>query len=182
MLLGHQTMFFMGMEVSARRSRRHGRAFRDQLAADQIFRRGIDRLHRRHRAVAQMEDGEFALRRIAAQHEIVARPRQAGDLQLEIILVRPEPRHFAVGLRLAHHRQRRMLGLVDGVLHAFQPDDDRLRGRRWRVQSPAAKIAGSPVAQFWSTTMPSAQARPAASRQSRHWASRRCRPARCRRR
>ena len=54
----------------------------------------------------------------------VGRPRQAGDLQLEIVLVRPEPRHFAIGLGLAHHGQRRMLGLVDGVLHAFQADRD----------------------------------------------------------
>ena len=72
--------------------------------------------------IAQMEDREFARGWIAAQHDSVVRPRQTRDLQLEVILIRPEPRHFAVGPGPAQHGKRRMLGLVDGVLNAFQPD------------------------------------------------------------
>ena len=111
----------MGMEISPSLSGRDGLAFGDQLLADHIFGRRIDRFHRRHLAIAQMEDGEFARGRIAALDERVRRPRQAGDLQFEVILVRPEPGHFAVGPGLACHRQGGMLGLVYGVLHAFQP-------------------------------------------------------------
>ena len=123
-------MFFMGMVSVRKPLRRHVRAVGDQLAADHIFRRGIDRLDRRDGALAQMEHGEFARRRIAAQHDLVARPRQARDLQLQVVLVRPEPRHLAIGLSACPTiASARMLGLVDGVLHAFQPDGDRRRGR-----------------------------------------------------
>ena len=69
------------------------------------------------------------------------RPRQARDLQLEVILVGPEPRHFAVGPGLARHRQGGMLGLVDGVLHAFQPDLDDLRGRHGGCSRPPPRCA-----------------------------------------
>ena len=88
----------MGMDVSASRSGATCVAVGDELFADQIFRRGVHGLDRRDGAVAQMEDGEFARRRDRrAATSLVGRPRQTRDLQLEIVLVRPEPGHFAIG-------------------------------------------------------------------------------------
>ena len=67
-------------------------------------------------------DREFGVGRIADGFAGVEAVEQAGDLQLDLVLVGPEPRHRIVGLRLAHDRLRRGLGLIDGVLHAFEPD------------------------------------------------------------
>ena len=52
----------------------------------------------------------------------VALKEQPDHLQLDVALVRPEPRHLAIGLALAEQRLRRGLALVDGVLHRFEPD------------------------------------------------------------
>ena len=48
-------------------------------------------------AVAQMIDGEFAAIRIAADDDLIGVERQAGDLQLEVVLVRPEPGYLGMG-------------------------------------------------------------------------------------
>src|SRR3954469_11594372 len=69
-----------------------------------------------------MEDRELAGRRIATPHQRIGGPRQASDLQLQVILVGPEPWHFTVGPGLADHAVGGMLGLVDGILYAFQAD------------------------------------------------------------
>src|SRR4051812_50214695 len=67
-----------------------------------------------------MEDRELAADRIAAPHQGIGRPGETGDLELQVILVRPEPGHFAVGPGPTHHAVGGVLGLVDGVLHTFQ--------------------------------------------------------------
>ena len=137
-------------------------AVRDQLAADHVFRRGVHRLHRGHRAVAQVEDGEFA----RSRDRRAARSWSPGRARPAICSLRSywsDQNHGTspIGRGLAHHRERGVLGLVDGVLHAFQPDavafapDDGACSRR-RRRSPDRRCA-----QNLSTTMPSSQSRPA---------------------
>ena len=67
-----------------------------------------------------MEDREFARSRIAAQHGNILGVHQPRDLQLEIILIGPEPGHFAIRIGAVQHGQSRVLGLIDGVLNRFQ--------------------------------------------------------------
>ena len=48
--------------------------------------------------------------------------RQPDCLELEVVLVRPEPRHRVVIARLADELPRDDVGHVVGVLHRLQPD------------------------------------------------------------
>ncbi len=111
-----------------------------------------------------MENGEFARLGIAAQHQPVGGTRKPCDLQLQVILVRPEPRHFAIGLWFSNHGKRGVLGLVDGVLHAFQPDGVPLASHMPGAvaRRPDMGIAGSGIpvhhnAVFGSQTCPDRQ-------------------------
>src|SRR5262245_66443961 len=72
-------------------------------------------------AAAPVLDGEFPARRIADRLHRVIAVGETGDLQLDVELVRPEPRHRIVRLRLAEDRGGGSLGLVDRVLHALEP-------------------------------------------------------------
>src|SRR5688500_13707512 len=47
---------------------------------------------------------------------------EADGLELQVVLVRPEPRYRAVGCGRAEDDARRDLRLIDGVLDAFEPD------------------------------------------------------------
>ena len=67
-----------------------------------------------------MEDGEFFLRGIAAHDQCVACFRDTRDLQLEIVLVRPEPGHFVISNGLIQDRKRRRFALAQGVWHRLQ--------------------------------------------------------------
>ncbi len=133
------------MAASASLSGANFRVRRDQFAPDQIFRRGIDRFHRRDRAVAQMEDGEFAVGRIAPHHQRIAGPRQPRDLEFQVILVRPEPGHFAVVFGPCPSSPAPHAWPGRWRSARIRAGSRRLRGHTWRVQSPAAKMAGSPV-------------------------------------
>ncbi len=48
--------------------------------------------------------------------------RQADGLELQIILVRPEPRHGIIGEVLPHDRLCDQRRLIIGILHRFEPD------------------------------------------------------------
>ena len=154
----------MGMAVSASRSGATRRAVGDQLAADEIFRRGVDRLDRGHGAVAQMEDREFARRRIAAQHDLVARlapgPRSAasdrtGPTRTTALRDRASacrPSHSAAclawSIAFCTHSSR--------IAIAVAPDDAA-------CNRPPRRSRDRRCVQTSSTTMPSSQSRPAAS-------------------
>src|SRR5262245_39379679 len=46
---------------------------------------------------------------------------ETGDLQLDVVLIRPEPGRWIVVLTAAKQGARCMLRLVDGVLHRLEP-------------------------------------------------------------
>ncbi len=61
--LGHHKTCLIGMALSPSRFGSGRRAFRNPFLAEQIIGRGIDGFHRRHGAIAQVEDGKFAVSR-----------------------------------------------------------------------------------------------------------------------
>ena len=73
------------------------------------------------RVAGIVEDGEAAVVRLAAQMALGGVAGEADHLQLDVALVRPEPRHGAIGFALAGERGGQRLRLIDGVLHRFQP-------------------------------------------------------------
>ena len=90
----------------------------------------VDRLHRRQFAAAKAEHRKGPRPRIAAHDPFVAAMGEPDDLQLEVALVAPEPWQRRIGLRLADDAARDAAGLIDGVLHRFEPDreaDERAR-------------------------------------------------------
>ena len=95
-------------------------------SAKQIFRRGVDRLSCRNGTIAKMKYGDLAGVRIAVDDELVRGEEKTRNLRLEVILVRPEPWHFAIRSRLSHHCRRGVFGLIDGVLHVFEPSPHAL--------------------------------------------------------
>jgi hypothetical protein len=88
--------------------RRIGRLFRrervrradDALGGCAVV-RAIDRFDHRELAIAEAEGRERARRGIAAHDPMVDPMREAGDHQLRVALIAPEPGQFIVGLRLA---------------------------------------------------------------------------------
>src|SRR3546814_8931513 len=82
----------------------------------------IDAVERDQPAALEIEDGEAAGRRIAAQDRLVVAGRKAHGLELQVILVRPEPGHGMIGFFPAHDVGHGGLRLVIGVLHGFQAD------------------------------------------------------------
>src|SRR5262245_46864220 len=59
---------------------------------------------------------------------------KTGDLQLDIVLVRPEPGRGVVVFGNSEHGTCRMLALIDGVLHGFEP---RALAAVWKVRTVA---------------------------------------------
>ena len=93
----------------------------------------------------------------------------AGELELAVVLVRPEPRHR--GERLAgaagevgEQRAAGVRALLDGVVPVLDPDRGRSVGWSQRATSPAATTPGA-AAQVASHTTPSSRARPLPSSQ-----------------
>ena len=99
-------------------------------------------------------------------------------LQLDLVLVAPEPGDLVVGLVAAQDAAATAFAWST----AFCTDSSRVmlpaKPLGWLVHSPAAKTVGSPVRPCSSTTIPFSHARPAAAASSRSWAARRSRPRR----
>ena len=94
-----------------------------------------------------MQAGERARRRVAAQDQLVVRVADARDLQLQVVLVGPEPGHVGVGLRLARDRPRHRLGLLHRVVHRFQAQaalEQRVRVVGHVAGGEDRRIAGAP--------------------------------------
>src|SRR3546814_13131498 len=62
----------------------------------------IDAVERDQPAALEIEDGEAAGRRIAAQDRLVVAGRKAHGLELQVILVRPEPDRKSTRLNSSH--------------------------------------------------------------------------------
>ena len=94
-----------------------------------------------------MEDGEGAAGRIAAHQLAVGVEGHARNLQLDVILVGPEPRHFGRRGRAADDGAGRLLGLLQGVGHALQPVHDaavdRDRPPRHIADGVDVRVAGA---------------------------------------
>ena len=71
----------------ARREDRPYERVRAVLLISDVQKVQSDGIDRRDATFAQIERRELARRRIAAQHDLVARRRQARDLQFQIVLV-----------------------------------------------------------------------------------------------
>ncbi|MCY1304179.1 hypothetical protein D9M70_539250 [compost metagenome] len=68
---------------------------------------------------------------------------KAGDLQLDVVLVGPEPGLGFVRVLAAGEDCRNGLGLVDGVLHRFQPDAQVLPGKHGTIAHSEDRRVGS---------------------------------------
>ena len=62
---------------------------------------------------------EFMICRRTDNDRVVIAFGQSGNLQLDVILVRPEPREWIVVDLFSQQGLRDGLGLIDGVLNAF---------------------------------------------------------------
>ena len=95
------------------------------------LRRRVDRLDRLNGTVCrQMEDRECPVRGVAADHDLGDVERQAGDLQPDVVLVGPEPGHLGRRRRPAAQIGGGLLGLLQRVRHAFQPDGPAVQRQR----------------------------------------------------
>ena len=94
----------------------------DEGAALNIVLDHINAVQRNHPALLQVDQREAAGCRVAADHDIVEACRQANGLKLEVILVRPEPRHGVIFARVAGDGFCDERCLVVGVLDRLQPD------------------------------------------------------------
>ena len=96
-------------------------AVRHELLACNELPWAVDRVDGEQSSGAEIERGEAAPRRIAAQHDLVIARRQSRDLQLQVVLVGPEPRHLGVRHGRAEQRRGGNLGLMNRVRHGFEP-------------------------------------------------------------
>src|SRR6266850_1408419 len=77
---------------------------RNALAAAHVGTAVIDGVNRDQLSVLAVFDREAPLRRIADGLRIVIALAQARHLELKLVLIRPEPRHGIISLRLAEDR------------------------------------------------------------------------------
>src|SRR5690606_8516469 len=99
----------------------------DQLAALDVVLGAVDAVERDDLPVAQVEHRKAARGRIAADDGGIVAEVEPDGLEAEIVLVRPEPRHRFVRLRIAADRAGHGARHVVGVLHAFEPYDGPVR-------------------------------------------------------
>src|SRR5262245_11014210 len=107
------------------------RFLRNAFAATHVGAAVVYGVDRDEPAILAVLDREAGGRDIADGFGVVIPVAESRHLQLQFILVRPEPRHRVVGLRLAQQCRGHGLGLVDGVLHALEP--------QLSIKSPARK-------------------------------------------
>ena len=108
------------MVVSASISRIGVLALRDPLLAGHEVARAVDRVDGEQLAARQVVERETARVGVAAHDRLVVTLRQPGDLQLDVVLVRPEPRHVRVARALAAHVGGGRLALLHGVVHRLE--------------------------------------------------------------
>src|SRR3546814_472442 len=82
----------------------------------------VDRLHTEHFVLAEIPYREARLVRIASYDDFVKAARQADDLKLQIILIRPEPRDMCMAHTSPAHACCRDPGLLESIIDRFQLD------------------------------------------------------------
>src|SRR3546814_3715651 len=81
-----------------------------------------DRLHTADFVLAKIPYREARLVRIASYDDFVKAARQADDLKLQIILIRPEPRDMCMAHTSPAHACCRDPGLLESIIDRFQLD------------------------------------------------------------
>lgn len=76
----------------------------------------VDRVDRHESPVAEIPDRPAAFARAGPQHRLVITEVEAGDLQLYLVLIRPEPGFGIIGDFSACQYMRGGLGLINRVL------------------------------------------------------------------
>jgi hypothetical protein len=108
----------------------------------------IHRVGGDHDAAPQVKHAKAALIGVAPQDMRIRADRQASRLQLGVALIGPEPRHGVIGGGVAQQRGGCGLGLIDGVLHAFQPEQAPRKGVGMQRAVPHGKnirVCGAPL-------------------------------------
>src|SRR5579883_2072603 len=96
--------------------RRDRAAHAEQAAAEHVVAGAVDGFDAEQRLALVAEDRECPLGGITAQHDAIIAGGKAGDLQLVVALVAPEPGLAIVGLVVAREPSRHAARLVGGVL------------------------------------------------------------------
>ncbi len=91
-----------------------------QLLARHIGLCVVDRVDGDELAVPEVPDGMRAFAGAGAQKGFVVAEVEAGDLQLHVILIGPEPRLRVIGRVTAGDDRSGGFSLVDGILHRFE--------------------------------------------------------------
>src|SRR6185503_3457361 len=99
---------------------RDARAIRDELLARDELARAVDGVDGKDQPPFEIERGEAACGWIAAQHDLVIARRQPCNLQLQVVLIGPEPRHLRLRCRGPKQSGRRDFRLVDRIRHGLQ--------------------------------------------------------------
>src|SRR5688572_10887665 len=128
---------------------------RDPAATANEVLRTVNRVDRDQLTLQQVIDREVAAGGIAPHDGFVVALRQAHDLQLDVVLVRPEPWHVIVPRVLAAEARPRDAALLDGIVDRLEADaapvvDARMVGAvagciDIRIGRPAGLIDPDPV-------------------------------------
>ena len=80
----------------------------------------VDRVDSDERSTTVVKGGKLPRRQVAAHHRAIAAGCEPDHLQLDVVLVRPEPRIGGERALLAEQGSGRRLALLDSVLHRLQ--------------------------------------------------------------
>lgn len=94
--------------------------FGDRRLPEHEIARTVDRLDRFNLNAPNMKHRKLAGRGITPNDNLIAIQRQPGNLEFDVVLVRPEPWNLRVRRLSAANGGRRLLGLLQSVGHAFK--------------------------------------------------------------
>src|SRR5216684_8545618 len=90
----------------------------------------VDRFDADQPPAAKAEYREVPVGRVAAGDRQVMTGGDSGNLQLEVSLIAPEPRHLLIRFRPAGETSGHASPLIDGVLHRFEANSTSGEGGR----------------------------------------------------
>ena len=94
---------------------------RDAPSPQHVGTRIVDGIDRDQAAGAAVLNGEPPAAGLAVELGLIVSLHDPGDLKLQIVLVGPEPRNGVIRRAAAEDCRSRRLCMVDGILHAFEP-------------------------------------------------------------
>src|ERR1700730_1816416 len=89
----------------------------DQPSGNHVISRPVDSFDAQQSSLPETKGRAAGARYITPDDDIIATRRQAGDLQLEIPLITPEPRNARIASRLANETCRDAPRLIRRVLY-----------------------------------------------------------------